>query len=530
MRRRSRRQPLPHRDGWIATGLILLAWVHRLIFLRSNRDWSWPYTFFYEGDSETFFDYARSILAGKLYDNGFPYHPPGFAWFLAFVHGLVGASEPGAKVPYVAVKSVLALVAACAVGLLYLLVRPYLGRTVALIAALLCTYHFGLYVLSIAPASEGTYLTLSLLALLVWSRRLEHPLAAPGDEPRGGARAALLLGVLLGAMALVRAEGLLVAALLVGVGLLGALRREREERRPALRPWLLVLLGGVLVIAPWTIRNGVRMSELNERYAGRLAEPLPRFVPLTIYGPINLILANNPLADGGFSRAYLSSQMQAPVLDVTDPQHLAFILHGDRMAWEWIRQNPGDFLRLVGRKWKLTAEVWKLGWTQFDWPGGLNGKRRPVDVFVPNSNAGFWIGPPLALLGLLLCLATSGDSGGPRRWAGVTLLMTLVTLASTGLFFGYVRLALLVLPFWLALAAATPVWIASLRHGRVFRLPPPADPPRRLWQALGVAAALLLALELWGVTLHRNFRASGTNVPGTNYLDRDAPVTYELLP
>ena len=57
-------------------GLALLAWVHRLVFLRSNRDFAWPYTFFYEGDSETFYLYARALLEGRLYDEGVPFHPP----------------------------------------------------------------------------------------------------------------------------------------------------------------------------------------------------------------------------------------------------------------------------------------------------------------------------------------------------------------------------------------------------------------------------------------------------------------------
>src|ERR1700712_4515978 len=94
-----------HRDALWALGLTLLAWVHRLAFLRSNQDWTWPYTIFYEGDSETFFDYARALVNGKLYDNGIPFHPPGFAWVLAAVHLLVGAGAGTARVPYGAVQN-----------------------------------------------------------------------------------------------------------------------------------------------------------------------------------------------------------------------------------------------------------------------------------------------------------------------------------------------------------------------------------------------------------------------------------------
>ncbi|HWN43219.1 MAG TPA: glycosyltransferase family 39 protein, partial [Thermoanaerobaculia bacterium] len=294
---------------WIAAGLTLLAWVHRLVFLRSNRDFAWPYTFFYEGDSETFYSYARALLEGGLYDEGVPFHPPGFAWFLALVHTLAGAGKAGAQVPHVAVKSIIALLGSVAIGLLYLLVRPYLGRTIALIAALLGVYHFGLYVLSIAPITESLYLVLLLLALLIWTRRFEHPLSI--EEKPGGPLWSLGLGLLLGMLALTRAEAVLVAVLLIAIGLLGARKR----------PWALVALGWVLIVTPWTIRNAIRLEAVNEKYAA----DLPTFVPLTLYGPINLALANNPMAEGSFSRAWLSSQAQNPGLDLRDPQHVEFL-------------------------------------------------------------------------------------------------------------------------------------------------------------------------------------------------------------
>ncbi|HEX5717396.1 MAG TPA: glycosyltransferase family 39 protein, partial [Thermoanaerobaculia bacterium] len=282
---RKERPERPRRtDLWIAAGLTLLAWVHRLVFLRSNRDFAWPYTFFYEGDSETFYSYARALLEGGLYDEGVPFHPPGFAWFLAFVHSFLGAGEAGARVPHVAVKSVIALLGSVAIGLLYLLVRPYLGRTVALIAALLGVYHFGLYVLSIAPVTESLYLVLLLLALLIWTRRFEHPLSADAGAGLAPAREginpsptwSLGLGLLLGMLALTRAEAVLVAVLLIAIGLLGVRKR----------PWALVALGWVLIVTPWSIRNAIRLDAVNEKYAA----DLPTFVPLTLYGPINLAL------------------------------------------------------------------------------------------------------------------------------------------------------------------------------------------------------------------------------------------------
>lgn len=524
------------RDGWIACGLILLAWCHRIAFLRSNRDWSWPYTIFYEGDSETFFNYARAILRGLPYDSGIPFHPPGFAYVLAFLHGFVGAGGATDRVPYFAVKVLVALIGSVSIGLLYLLAKPYVGRTVALLASLLGLYSFGLYVLHVAPVTEATYQTLLLLTLLFWTRRFEHPLAAPERAKTAGAGGAVLLGLLLGALALIRAEAMLVALILGGVGLTGWFLERRKLDAPArglagLRPWALVLIGWILAVAPWTIRNARLLTETNERLAGQIAEPLPTFVPLTLYAPLNLALANNPQADGTFSRAWLASASHSPVLDLRDPQHLQFILHGDKMARDWALENPGAAARLLLRKWWGFFDSWRLGWTQWNLPGGLDGVRRPVDVFVPASSAALWIGPPLAILGLILCL---GTAGGPRRWALLVLLMTTVGLAATGLFFGYVRQGLLYFPLWLTLPAAALTAIARrfTHRGEGWRLSPPGetDPSPKFLRIAGATALVLLLVEGWGATTDRNYDATGTTIQGSKYLNRDEMMWLKEKP
>lgn len=540
--RQSRKTARPvsgFRDGWIACGLILLAWIHRIAFIRSNRDWSWPYTIFYEGDSETFFNYARAILRGLPYDSGIPFHPPGFAYVLAFLHAFVGAGGPSERVPYFAVKILVALIGSVSIGLLYLLAKPYVGRTVALLASLLGLYSFGLYILHAAPVTEATYQTLLLLTLLYWTRRFEHPLTAPLETSRrktAGPAGAVLLGLLLGALALIRAEAMLVGLILGGVGVAGWLLRRRQEPAETrglagLRPWALVAAGWILAVAPWTVRNAVLLSGTNERLAGQIAEPLPTFVPLTLYAPLNLALANNPQADGTFSRAYLSSASHSPTLDLKDPQHLRFILHGDRMARDWALENPGAAGRLLLRKWWGFFDSWRLGWTQWDLPGGLDGVRRPVDVFVPASSAALWIGPPLAILGLVLCL---GTAGGPRRWALLVLLMTSVGLVATGLFFGYVRQGLLYFPLWLTLPAAALTAIARrfTHRGEGWRLAPPeeTDPSPRLLKILGGAALVLLLVEGWGSRMDRNYDATGTTIQGTKYLNRDEMMWLKVKP
>ncbi len=530
------RRPLV--DLAVAAGLTLLAWVHRLAFLQSNRDRDWPFSVFYQGDSETFFRYAQALLRGELHDDGIPFHPPGFPTFLAVLHKLLGADAAAGTLPsHFEVKAVLALVASLAVGLLYLLAHPYLGRLAALLAALLCTYHFGLYVIAVATVSEGLYLTMLLAALLLWSRAFEHPLAAPGSAASRPLISGLILGSMLGLLALVRAESMLLAALLAAVGVAGWLPRARAERRAGkpwhasaygLAPWILVAVGWTITVAPWTARNYDRLGAFNERMGERLAEPLPRLVPVTIYGPLNLALANSAEADGSFSPDALMAGTGASRLDLAQPEHLRYLLHGDAIAHLWIRDNPAAFARLVVKKWRLALGAMELGWTQWNLPGGLVGIRRPVDVFVPDSSPTLWLLPLLTLAGLGCCLSAPG---GPRRWALLVLLLSGAGLFTTGLFFGYARQGLLLLPFWLSLIAAGAVWLGARRRAAAGdRAPLPSRVPRRLAAALAAAAVLLLALEGWGSKADRNYEASGTTGADGHQLNPDDTVRLEVMP
>jgi hypothetical protein len=532
-------------DVFWLVALTILAWIHRIAFLLSNRDRAWPFTVFYEGDSESFYLFARSVLEGVPYDGGIPFHPPAFPYFLAFVHTLLGAGTGTAQVPHLAVKIVMGLVGSLPVGLVYLISRPYIGKTPALVTSVLCLYSFGLYVIAVAPVTEGLYLTLLLTTLLLWSRALPHPLSAvstqrSGDQARkaehatsgspptaGQAFAGLWLGVLVGVLSLTRTEGLLIGLVLWATGAIGLVtrRRRKDLRWRFVAPWLLAVAGFILVLTPWTLRNASTLSDINRRTPAQL-EPLPTFVPLTAYGPLNFALANNEKARGTFSREILPRGDREAVLDLLNPEHRRLFLDGYSVGLDYIRRHPGDFARLVIRKWGIFFDAWKLGWTQWNLPGGLDGLRRPVDLFVPHSYAALLLQVPLAVLGMVLLFSAPG---GPRRWAWIVLLVTLSGMLTTGSFFGYVRQGAVLLPLWLSLVATGAVWMVS----RVVSLGRPAgpmgEPSTRMLRIFGLIALALLVVEAWGATTNRDYRATGTTRSGEQFLNRDDVIYLEPL-
>jgi len=250
-------------------------------------------------------------------------------------------------------------------------------------------------------------------------------------------------------------------------------------------------------------------------------------------------MANNSQSDGTFSRDVLPSRDQTGAIILKDPEHMKFLLHGDKLAWQFIRQNPTDFAILVLRKWRIFFDAFTLGWTQWNWPGGLTGFRRPVDVFVPYSNAGLYLLLPLSLLGLFFCMKVPGN---PRSWAILVLMLSCAGLFITGIFFGYVRQGLLLIPFWLTLTASGIIclvnWIKliMLRKRNIrdlsslpssFRRPKHS---RSLLTILAIIAAILLLIEGLGSQANRDYQAKGLPIAGTRALNPDTEVHLNVRP
>jgi len=528
------------RSFLIAAGLWFLAFSHRAFLLLGNRDRSWPFTIFYEGDTETFFRHSLAILAGQVYDGGIPFHPPLFPHLLAFLHGLLGA--PG---PHIAVRLVLAALTSLQIPLLWVLLRRTVGEPAALAGALLCVYSFGLQVFSIAAVSEGVYLTLLLASMLLFTGlawpQSQDSRQGPAAWIRAGA-----FGLSLGAASLTRAEGIGVAVLLLGWGLVLSLRHGRRARfrrdRPAGRGgpaagpvaasfWAASACVMALVLLPWTIRNAVTIREINES-TPRDVRPLPVFVVTTAYGPLNFGLANHPGAPGYFTRNALTSGLTTPVLDLRDPGHRDLFLNGYSRGLEFILREPGAFLSLAGRKLALMARFLRLGWSEWNLPGGLRGTRYPVDIFSPDSAWAVPVHLVLLLSGIWLILGRSGLRG--RIFLIQAALPGLLILGTTVAFFGYVRQGALLLPWIHGIQGAALAWAAqktgaflpaSWRKTPALFGPRSAGPP---------AAVLALVTAIWvaglaGAFQDRNYRATGETMPGSHLLNRDSIMHLEWI-
>ncbi len=505
-------------DRVVVGGLILwaLAFTHRLFFQLGSVDRGWPFPVFYEGDAETFYHYAMSLLRGQPYDGGIPFHPPLFPGLLALLHGLLGNPAP-----HLVLRIVLAAIHAVQVPLLWLLLRRFLTPGAALAGALLAAWSFGLSLLATAAVSEGLYLLLLTAALLLF---VDLDAAAPAHATRVGPGRPLLLGLLLGLLSLTRAEGIgLALALLV----LGTWRAGRSAPRVRLRPWGLAAAAVALTLAPWTVRNGVTLTRVNASTKAAGLEPLPTFVVTTAYGPLNFALANHEGAPGYFSRSLLTSGLQQSRLDLHDPQHRRAFLHGYKDGAAFIGREPRAFGALVLRKWSLLARSLRLGWTQWNLPGGRSGTRYPVDLMTPDNPAAVPV--HLVLLAIGAWILTTGRAGQVSRrgraWLGLTALLFGLTLLATAAFFGYARQGALLLPFLGGIEGVAVAAGAGLLHARLFASGREADsarPGRRSGRILLGVLALVWLLELGGAFQDRDYIASGETEAGSKMLNRDS--------
>ena len=287
--------------------------------------------------------WARGIVTGDwapaptLPDPEIPktpyFRPPGYTFFMAGVYRLTGGSYLGLRVAQM-------LIGILSIGLAFALGRRWFGARVGLIyAGLPATYWVFVYY-------EGELLEPVLLVALGLLLVYEVSLWADKVSPVR----ALYSGIVLGLFALVRPNILLFAP--AALLWLTWIAHSRKDSRLLRTTAVGFFLGTVLTIAPVTIRNWVVAHE---------------FVPISTNGGINLLIGNNPKADGfcvgeipglgRFETCYDYPQIVRNLESKSGRRmtHSEVSAYFSGQAKDYIRSHPIEVLKLT---WKRALLFW----------------------------------------------------------------------------------------------------------------------------------------------------------------------------
>lgn len=418
-------------------------------------------------DSWEYDRWARQIAAGDWLGHGVFFQAPLYPYLLAVLYRVAGHSLDAVYLAQIALA-----VAGCFA--LYRAGRAMAGERAALAAAALAAIYGPFLFYDVQLLKES--LAVTVACFLLWALGAAWAPATAGAEPRATGWRWLLAGALLGVLALLRENALLVAPLLVPLAWRGGGGVGRALRLGA-------FAGGILlVLAPVALRNGLVGGD---------------FLPTTFQGGVNFYIGNNPRADGTY-RPIVPGK-QAPELERKEPARIAEQELGRRLgegevsrywlgrALAWAREHPGDFLRLTLRKLGLF-------WSWYEWPDA-------VDYYDIRGQSPVYRLPLLEFGGLTLLAALGLGylGGGMARRLAPALLFAAGWMLATAVFFLFARYRLPAVPA-LMLLAALPVAdlvesLGSWRRGKAARTAESGQ-PRLPWRAVGLGLVVVAALAL----------------------------------
>jgi len=377
-----------------------------------------PSSPFWLVDSVIYDKSARLLLEGGKIDSGVPFRPPLYILLLSGIYKMTSNS-------YLAAKIFGSILSSFSCVMIYLIGAILFSELTGILAGILWASSFGRIMMAGSLNNEALYLfLLSLLIYILLKRDLKLDL-----------KHCVFLGFLSGLAMLTRSEFQLLYVILLFL-IFFRVKKVKE----------FMIKGGVLVsatlfvLSPWMVRNYISISGINEKYGYALR----KFVPVTSYGALNFALANNEEADGGFSRNILENKGPRDTsFSFENKQHLYYFKNGYKEGMKFLFENPLSGLKLFGRKLIVFSDALSLGYLTFDFPVGLRGFRRYVDVFYPENRLAFLLNLILLALGFIIFLLER------RFHLGFALVFAVIfsTLIATILFFGYVRLGLIILPF-----------------------------------------------------------------------------------
>ena len=280
-------------------------------------------------DPNFYYLYGQQLANGNGYRllDGSPtaYYPPGYSFALAPFMWL-GYRWPLDSFRNVEVGIVSTLNILWQLGtitLAFLIARRLTGRALAgyVAAAVLAVwpnlvFHTG------AALTESLFLLLLLVVVLL-------AISAPGGGGEWDVRRCVLVGLVLGAATLVRPVTVPVFPALLVVFLVGRIGWRRAITQTA-----IVTAAAVAVLVPWVIRNAVVMDQIT----------------LSTNTGDNLCMSRHVGGTGGFE--FPNDECFVGTFDSLDrPEfELARDRHGREVAIDFVREHPGEELRLVFRR------------------------------------------------------------------------------------------------------------------------------------------------------------------------------------
>ena len=284
-------------------------------------------------DSQEYDRWAREIAAGDWLGSQVFFQAPLYPYLLAGIYRLFGHNLDA-----VYLAQIFLAVAGC--WALYRAGRLMAGERVGLAAAGLAAFYGPFLFHDVQLLKES--LAITATCFLLW--------ALAAARVRGGIRLWMAAGALLGTLALLRENALLLVLFLLPLAAgTGFFRRS-----------VALVAGLVLALSPVAIRNGLLSGD---------------FLPTTSQGGVNFYIGNNPEADGTYRPIVPGKQI--PALERQEPVRIAERELGRKLspgevssywlgkALGWVKSHPGDFLRLQLRK------VGRF-WSWYEWPDAVD--------------------------------------------------------------------------------------------------------------------------------------------------------------
>jgi hypothetical protein len=316
-----------YRDVWV-TGLVALA-------LRvAVAAWAAP-RLPPAADGTFYHQVAQRIASGLGYTWLWPdgvvtyaaHYPVGYPALMGAVYAVVGA-RPGAVMGLNAILGALAAVA------VHRLAARAGSRRAAWIAGLLVAVHPGLVAYTPALMTEGA--TAALLACAAWAAAAAKDSLDQKAE-RGRALVFMIAsGLIMGVATLVRPQSIALAPIFGWITWRGA----ASSRRAALGAAAAAAIAALLVCAPWTLRNCVRMKSC---------------ALVSVNGGWNLLIGADAESTGAWSPIKLPEACR----EVFDEAQKDACF--GREARKYIRDNPLVWLALAPRKLAATFDYCGAG-------------------------------------------------------------------------------------------------------------------------------------------------------------------------